>query len=49
MRGDLLALAYRVGEVVEQSADEEWMTLTIVPDRREWERSGYPLAPLIIH
>jgi hypothetical protein len=48
MRGDLLALVYRIGEVVEQAVDDEYMTFKLVPNRREWERNRQPLTPFIL-
>jgi len=46
-RGDLIALAHRLGEVLEQSPSDDGETLRIKVrlNRREFETSGYRLQP----
>ncbi|AGA57884.1 GTP-binding protein HflX [Thermobacillus composti KWC4] len=46
-RGDLIALAHRMGEVVEQSVsdDGETMRIAVRLNKREYEVSGYKLQP----
>ena len=46
-RGDLIALACRMGEVIDQSASEDGETLRIAVrlNRREYETGGYRLQP----
>ena len=46
-RGDLIALAHRMGEVVEQSPsdDGETMRIAVRLNRREFETGGYKLQP----
>jgi len=42
-RGDLGALIYRVGEVMEQETDEEWLLLTVRLNPADMEKSGRAL------
>lgn len=44
-RGDLLSQVYRIGEVVEESYDEEYMTLSVKLNVREFNKIGYILTP----
>lgn len=44
-RGDLASLAYRVGEVTESQADEDWLLLTVRLNPADMEKWGYPLEP----
>lgn len=46
-RGDLLALVYRIGEVLNQEVDEEGTSMQVIVDRREYERFGYTLEPFV--
>jgi GTP-binding protein HflX len=46
-RGDLMALIYRIGEVIHQEVDEEGTSMQVVVDRREYERLGYTLEPFV--
>ena len=43
-RGDLMAHIYRLGQVIEQIAEEDAMYFTIIVEAREFERSGHMLA-----
>ena len=43
-RGDLIPLVYRIGDVVEQEVDEEFMIYKVVKDRREYNEIGYRIA-----
>ncbi|MBD2847981.1 GTPase HflX [Paenibacillus sp. IB182496] len=42
-RGDLIALAHRMGEVIEQTADGETLRFTVELDPSEYEQHGGPL------
>ncbi|QJD82532.1 GTPase HflX [Cohnella herbarum] len=42
-RGDLAALAYRVGEVLGQETDEDWLLLTVRLNPADMEKSGRAL------
>ncbi|TVY02307.1 GTPase HflX [Cohnella terricola] len=42
-RGDLAALAYRVGEVMEQDADEDWLCMSVRLNPADMEKSGRAL------
>ncbi|TFE30108.1 GTPase HflX [Cohnella luojiensis] len=44
-RGDLAALAYRVGEVLEQATDEDLLVLTVRLNPSDMEKSGRALEP----
>ncbi|PZD93643.1 GTPase HflX [Paenibacillus sambharensis] len=44
-RGDLIALAYRCGEVLHQEAEEDLVKLTVQLNKHEFEVSGYKLEP----
>jgi GTP-binding protein HflX len=44
-RGDLAALAYRVGEVLEQETDEDFLVLTVRLNPSDMEKSGRALEP----
>ncbi|MFX3636660.1 MAG: GTPase HflX [Candidatus Pristimantibacillus sp.] len=46
-RGDLIALAYRSGEVVGQDVDGESMRLTVQVSQQEYEQNGHRLQPYI--
>ncbi|WCF06110.1 GTPase HflX [Paenibacillus thiaminolyticus] len=46
-RGDLIALAHRIGEVLEQEADGENVQLTVRLDRAEAELHSYKLEPYL--
>lgn len=46
-RGDLIALAYRSGEVVGQDVDGETMRLTVQVSQQEYEQNGHRLQPYI--
>lgn len=46
-RGDLIALAHRIGEVLEQEADGEDVRLTVCLDRAEAELHSYKLEPYL--
>lgn len=48
-RGDLIALAYRSGEVIENevSEDGESLRLTVQVSRQAYELHGYKLQPYI--
>jgi GTP-binding protein HflX len=39
-RGDLAALAYRVGEVIQQETEEDWLLLTVRLNPSDMEKSG---------
>lgn len=48
-RGEVVALLYRVGEVMEQEADENGRLLFKVRVKRsEYEKNGYKLAPFLM-
>lgn len=47
VRGDLIALAHRIGEVLEQEADGENVRLTVRLDRAEAELHSYKLEPYL--
>jgi GTP-binding protein HflX len=42
-RGDLMALVYRLGQVVEQDIEEDGMRFSIIVDAREFERNSHAL------
>jgi GTPase len=42
-RGDLAALAYRVGEVIQQDTEEDWLLLTVRLNPSDMEKSGHAL------
>ncbi|RED60313.1 GTPase HflX [Cohnella lupini] len=42
-RGDLAALVYRVGEVVEQETEEDWLLLTVRLNPADMEKTGHAL------
>jgi GTP-binding protein HflX len=42
-RGDLAALVYRVGEVVEQETEEDWLLLTVRLNPADMEKTGREL------
>jgi GTP-binding protein HflX len=42
-RGDLAALAYRVGEVTQQDTEEDWLVLTVRLNPSDMEKSGHAL------
>ncbi|WP_051318000.1 GTPase HflX [Cohnella thermotolerans] len=44
-RGDLAALAYRVGDVMQQETEEDWLVLTIRPNPADMEKYGHSLEP----
>ncbi|THF74600.1 GTPase HflX [Cohnella fermenti] len=44
-RGDLAALAYRVGEVLSQMTEDDWLVLTIRLNAGDMEKRGRPLLP----
>lgn len=46
-RGDLIALAYRSGEVVAQDVEGESLRLTVLVSQQEYEMNGYRLQPYI--
>ncbi|WP_138751061.1 GTPase HflX [Paenibacillus sinopodophylli] len=47
-RGDLIALAYRSGEVISQEVTEETLKLTVQVSKQDYEQHGYRLKPYII-
>ena len=47
-RGDLAALAYRVGDVLRQDVDGEHIVLNIRIKTREYEKAGYLLEPYVV-
>jgi GTP-binding protein HflX len=44
-RGDLASLAYRVGEVIGQETEDEWLLLTVRLNPADMEKHGRPLEP----
>ncbi|WP_141501339.1 GTPase HflX [Paenibacillus luteus] len=46
-RGDLIALAYRSGEVVNQEVNEETLRLTVHVSKQDYEQHGYRLKQYI--
>lgn len=44
-RGDLVSLAYRVGEVEESKTDDEWIVMNVRLNPADMEKWGYPLEP----
>lgn len=44
-RGDLAALAYRVGEVLTQDTEDDWLLLTVRLNPADMEKFGRPLEP----
>ena len=46
-RGDLAALAYRVGEVTERRAEDDWLLLCVRLDPERMDRLGKPLEPYV--
>jgi GTP-binding protein HflX len=44
-RGDLAALAYRVGDVTARETDEDWLVLNVRIRPEDMEKWGKPLAP----
>ncbi|WP_276351440.1 GTPase HflX [Cohnella caldifontis] len=44
-RGDLASLAYRVGEVTESEASEDWLLMTVRLNPADMEKWGRPLEP----
>ncbi|OUM96698.1 MAG: GTPase HflX [Thermobacillus sp. ZCTH02-B1] len=50
-RGDLIALAHRMGEVVDRSPADggETMRIAVRLNRREYETNGYKLKPYALH
>ncbi|RXZ81887.1 GTPase HflX [Paenibacillaceae bacterium] len=42
-RGDLIALTYRIGEVIQQEIDEDQMHLTVELNKQDFEKHGYQL------
>lgn len=44
-RGDLIAMAHRLGDVLEQQEDDGFLIMKVRVHRREFEKSGYLLAP----
>ncbi|CAM4285696.1 GTPase HflX [Paenibacillus alkaliterrae] len=46
-RGDLIALAYRSGEVINQEVDEENMRLTVQVSRQDFEQHGQRLQEYV--
>ncbi|OUM99523.1 MAG: GTPase HflX [Paenibacillaceae bacterium ZCTH02-B3] len=47
-RGDLAALAHRVGEVTERRAEEDWLLLAVRLHPEKMERLGKPLEPYLL-
>jgi GTP-binding protein HflX len=46
-RGDLIALAYRSGEVINQEVDEQSLRLTVHVSKQEYEQHGHRLKQFI--
>ncbi len=46
-RGDLIALAYRLGEVLSQEVEENAVQLVIEVSKQDYELNGYALKPFI--
>lgn len=44
-RGDLAALAYRIGDVTEQKTEEDWLLLTVRVNPADMAKWGGPLLP----
>ncbi|WP_028593640.1 GTPase HflX [Paenibacillus assamensis] len=49
VRGDLIALAYRLGQVLEKNHDEDAVCLRVRLDKAESEVQGHKLASYVIH
>jgi GTP-binding protein HflX len=47
-RGDLAALAYRVGEVTERRAEDDWLLLRVRLHPDQMDRLGKPLEPFLL-
>lgn len=47
-RGDLIALAYRTGDVVEQSVDGEQLVLTVQVNKQDYEVHGHKLNAYVL-
>ncbi len=47
-RGDLIALAHRVGDVTERRADEDWLVLAVRLHPDDMSRWGKPLEPFLL-
>ncbi|WP_424765965.1 GTPase HflX [Paenibacillus sp. sgz302251] len=47
-RGDLIALAYRSGEVIKQEVVEEALQLTIHVSKQQYEQHGHRLQPYLV-
>jgi GTP-binding protein HflX len=43
-RGDLIALVYRVGDVIDARADDEFMIYQVMTDKKEYDSMGYRIA-----
>ncbi|QHT61740.1 GTPase HflX [Paenibacillus lycopersici] len=48
-RGDLIALAYRTGEVLEQSVDQDRMVLKVQLNKQDYEVHGHKLEAYVLH
>ncbi|SEM83286.1 GTP-binding protein HflX [Paenibacillus sp. OV219] len=46
-RGDLIALAYRTGDVIEQTVDGDYMRLTVQLSKQDYEVHGYKLEAFV--
>ncbi|MFC5700021.1 GTPase HflX [Cohnella faecalis] len=44
-RGDLASLAYRVGEVILQETEDDWLVMTVRLNPADMEKWGHPLVP----
>lgn len=47
-RGDLISLAYRVGEVTDTEVSEDWMLLSVRLNSADMEKRGRPLEPYLV-